>query len=211
VRGAPRYGWLAVAAAAVALAYITLNTLRSDGNGSRGLRVGDRVPPFAAPLATGRVQGDVNIALRAGQGSAGAMPACQVRGPGILNSCELARRGPFALAFVATRGGQCTRELDRLQRVGARHPGVQLAAISIRGDRDELRTLVRRHRWRLPVAWDHDGILANLFAVAVCPQVTYALPGGSVQSTSLGELRDAQLDRRLSALERTARARGWQP
>jgi AhpC/TSA family len=211
VRRAPRYGWVALAAAAVALAYITLNTLRSDGNGSRGLRVGDRVPPFAAPLATGGVQGDVNVARRAGQGSAGDTPACRVRGPGILNSCQLAERGPFALAFVATRGAQCTRELDRLQRVGGRHPGVQLAAISIRGDRDELRGLVRRHGWRFPVAWDHDGVLANLFAVAVCPQVTYALPGGRVQSTSLGELRDVQLDRRLGALERAARARGWQP
>ena len=109
------------------------------------------------------------------------------------------------LAFLATRGTQCTRELDRLARVGARHPRVQVVAVSIRGDRDDLRALVRRHGWRFPVAWDRDGILANLFGVAVCPQLTYALPGGVVQATSVGELDDAGLDRRFVALEREAR------
>jgi hypothetical protein len=128
-----------------------------------------------------------------------------VRGAQILNSCELGERGPFVLAFLATRGAQCTRELDRLARVGARHPDVQVAAIAIRGDRDDLRALVRRHRWRFPVAWDRDGILANLLGVAVCPQLTYALSGGVVQGTSVGELDDAGLDRRFAALEREGR------
>jgi hypothetical protein len=82
---------------------------------------------------------------------------------------------------------------------------VQVAAVSIRGDRDDLRALVRRHGWRFPVAWDRDGILANLFGVAVCPLLTYALPGGVVQATSVGELDDAGLDRHFVALEREAR------
>jgi hypothetical protein len=73
------------------------------------------------------------------------------------------------------------------------------------GHRDDLRALVRRHGWRFPVAWDRDGILANLFGVAVCPQLTYALAGGVVQATSVGELDEAQLDRRFVALEREAR------
>jgi hypothetical protein len=211
VSGGRRYGWFLALAGVALIAYVSLNTLRSDHVGSAGLKVGSQMPPFAAPLALGSVDGDVNVARKAGQGSAGDKPACSVRGPGILNSCQLAERGPFVIAFMATRGAQCTRELDALQRLLPRHPHLQVAAVSIRGDRDDLRALVRRHGWRFPVAWDHDGILANLFGVAVCPQVTYALPGGAVQATTVGELGADELDAHLTSLERAARARGWRP
>ncbi len=88
---------------------------------------------------------------------------------------------------------------------------MQFAAVSIKGDRGELRALVRRRRWGFPVAYDRDGVLANLYGVAVCPQLTYALPGGRVEATTIGSLDRAGLDRRLAALERAARARGWRP
>jgi hypothetical protein len=200
-----RYGWFVAVVGVALVAYVTVNTLRSDRVSSQGPKVGSKVPPFAAPLALGTLEGDVNVAREPNQGSAGKRPACTVRGPQILNSCQLGERGPFVLAFLATPGKQCTRELDRLARVGARHPRIQVAAVSIRGDRDDLRALVRSHGWRFPVAWDRDGILANLFGVAVCPQLTYALSGGVVQSTSVGELDEAQLDRRFVALEREGR------
>jgi hypothetical protein len=208
---ARRYGWFLAIAAVALIVYVSLNTLRSDGVGSEGLKAGSRLPPFAAPLALGKLDGDVNVARKAGQGSAGDRPACSVRGPGILNSCQLGERGPFVLAFMATRGAQCTRELDALERARARYPELQFAAVSIRGNRDDLRALVRNHGWRFPVAWDHDGILANLFGIAVCPQLTYTLPGGIVHDTSVGELDVSELDARLQSLERAARAKGWRP
>jgi hypothetical protein len=208
---ASRYGWFVAVVGLLLVAYVSLNTLRSDPVGSQGLRIGAKVPPFAAPLALGTIEGDVNVARKPNQGAAGARPACAVRGTQILNSCQLGERGPFVLAFLATRGTQCTRELDRLGRVQALHPRVQVAAVSIRGDRDDLRALVRRRHWRFPVAWDRDGILANLYGVAVCPQLTYALPGGVVQATSIGELGDRELDGRFARLERAARAKGWRP
>ena len=193
------------------LAWVSLNTLRSDGPGSTGVRVGRGMPPFAAPLALGAVRGDVNVARRTGQGAAGERPACRVRGPGILNVCALWERGPVVLAFLATRGARCAGELDTIERVRARHPGVQFAAVSIRGDRAELRALVRRHRWGFPVAYDRDGILANLYGVAVCPQLTLALPGGTVSATAVGGVGAAALEERPAALERAARAAGWRP
>jgi AhpC/TSA family len=208
---ARRYGWFLAIAAVALIVYVSLNTLRSDGVGSEGLKAGSRLPPFAAPLALGKLDGDVNVARKAGQGSAGDRPACSVRGPGILNSCQLGERGPFVLAFMATRAAQCTRELDALERARGRYPALQFAAVSIRGNRDDLRALVRSHGWRFPVAWDHDGILANLFGVAVCPQLTYALPGGIVHDTSVGELDGSELDARLQSLEQAARAKGWRP
>ncbi|MEN3280618.1 MAG: hypothetical protein V7607_1758 [Solirubrobacteraceae bacterium] len=205
----PRYGWVVAVALFALIVYVSLNTLRSDHVSSRGPKAGSRVPPFAAPLALGDVNGDVNVARKAGEGEAGERPACSVRGPGILNSCELAERGPFVLAFLATRAAKCTRQLDVLERARVTHPDVQVAAVAIRGDRGDLRALVRRHGWRFPVAYDHDGILANLLGVAVCPLLTYALPGGVVRASTVGEVAPADLDRRLTALERAARAKGW--
>jgi len=210
--GASRYGWFVGVVAVLLIGYISLNTVRTHGVGSAGLRTGSALPQFAAPIATGPLpDGDVNVARKKGQGDAGSRPACSVRGAGILNSCDLTRDAPVAIAFLATRGAQCTGEIDALARAAGRHPGVKLAAVSIRGDRGELRRLVRTHRWRFPVAWDRDGILANLFGVAVCPSVTYVLPGGRVQGTSVGRLEGRGLDTRLAALERAARARGWRP
>jgi hypothetical protein len=202
VSGRARYGWFVAAAAFALIVYVSLNTLRSDHTSSRGPKPNSRVPPFAAPLALGDVDGDVNVARKAGEGEAGNRPACSVRGPGILNSCQLAERGPFVLAFLATRGTKCTRQLDLLERARAAHPDVQIAAVAIRGDRGDLRALVRSHGWRFPVAYDHDGILANLLGVAVCPLIVYALPGGVVRESTVGEIDGRALDRRLDALER---------
>ncbi len=190
--GASRYGWFVGVVAVLLIAYVSLNTVRTKGVGSAGLRAGSLVPPFAAPLAAGPVpDGDVNVARRAGQGAAGRRPACDVRGAGILNSCDLVRRAPVAIAFLATRGAQCTGEIDALARAVARHRGLRLAAVSIRGGRDELRRLVRSHGWRFPVAWDRDGVLANLFGVAVCPAVTYVLRGAGCRARASGAWRAA--------------------
>jgi hypothetical protein len=207
----PRYGWFVALAVFALIVYVSLNTLRSDHVSSRGPKAGSHVPPFAAPLALGDLDGDVNVARKAGEGEAGDRPACSVRGPQILNSCQLAERGPFVLAVLATRGTKCTGQLDVLERARAAHPDVQFAAVAIRGDRGDLRTLVRSHGWRFPVAYDHDGILANLLGVAACPLLAYALPGGVVRESTVGEVRASDLDRRLTALERAARAKGWHP
>jgi len=197
-----RYGWLVGVVALVALAYILLNTLRTEGVGSAGPRVGSELPPFAAPLATSSLEGDVNVARRAGQGAAGSRPACELRGPDIVSSCRLAERGPVAIAFFFTRGARCVDDLDRLERALRRHPDVQAAAVAIRVDRAEVRRLVRAHRWSFPVAWDHDGVLANVYGVAGCPHMTLAGRDGRVRQTLLGRQDDRALDRALAALER---------
>ena len=210
------YGWLLGLVALVAIGYVVLNGIRTQGPGARGLSAGAQLPPFAAPLVTADCEDpaapcDANVATRAGQGSAGSRPACEVRGPRVLNVCELTGRGPLVLAFLATRGGDCADELDRLDGAARRHPGVQVAAVGIRGDLRELQAIVRRHRWRFPVAWDRDGILANLYGVAVCPHITYARWRGRAQSTSLGAASDRELDRRIDAAVAASRRTGWTP
>ena len=209
--GASRYGWFLGVVGILLLGVVLLNGARSKGPGSSGLTAGQRMPAFAAPLAMGGLEGDVNVATKADQGDAGKVPACAVRRADVLNVCRLWERGPVVLAFFATKGSQCTRELDALERVRLRHPGVQFAAVSIRGDRGDVRRLVQRRGWRFPVGFDRDGVTANLYGVAVCPQVTYALPGGRVVGTSLGELDARELDARVARLETRARRNGWSP
>jgi hypothetical protein len=149
--------------------------------------------------------------VRANQGQAGRVPACEVRGPQVLNICQLYERGPVVLAFAVTGGDRCVRQLDTMERVRRRHPGVQFAAVALRGKREVVRRVVRAHGWGFPVGYDHDGALAPLYGVVVCPLTTFALPGGRVRSTSVGELSAAQLDHRVRALEAAARRRGWTP
>ncbi len=195
-------GWIVVAVAAVVLVYIGVNTVRTRGPGSTGPVVGRQLPPFAAPLVTSNLVGDANVATRFGQGSAGARPACDVTDPRALNVCALARRGPVVLAFLTTGASECARQVDTMQALAARFPQVSFAAVAVRGDRGQERALVRRHGWRLPVAQDRDGAVANLYGVAICPTVVFAARGGRVQSTALGGevASPAALARRVRAL-----------
>lgn len=194
--------WIVGVAVVLAIAYITLNTIRTDAPGSRGISPGDPLPPFAAPLALSRLDGDANLATKAGQGGQGQRPACEVRGPEILNSCQLLERGPVAIAFVAARSKACDRQIDVLDRIRADYPDIGFAAVAIRGDREDLRRTIRRRGWGLPVAWDRDGGVANAYAVAICPTVTFAYADGKVEGTSLSMIEGTALRARLEKIEK---------
>jgi hypothetical protein len=202
--GASRYGWFVGVVIVLFLAYVSINTLRTnDTQRSTGPAAGHKLAPFAAPLATGSLDGDTNVATRKTTGTAaGQRYACDVRGPQILNICQLAERGPVALAFLATRGGRCVNALDVLERLRGAYPKVQFAAVAIKGDRDGLRRTIRSHAWGFPVGYDRDGVLANLYGVAVCPQITLADRGGKIRQTLIGSgsTDEAHLRRALDAL-----------
>ncbi len=134
-------------------------------------------------------------------GRRASRPACSVRGPEILNVCELAERGPVVLAFLATRSGRCAQQVDVLDRIAPRHPEVRFAAVGVRGDHEQLRRTVRERGWRLPVGYDHDGAVANLYRVAVCPSITFARRGGEVAGNALEFLDERALAARVEALE----------
>jgi hypothetical protein len=109
------------------------------------------------------------------------------------------------IAFFAAGQQRCVRQVDVLDRALRAHPQVAGLAVAIRGDRSDLRSLVTRRAWRLKVAQDRDGGMANVYGVAVCPQMTFVLPGGTVEESTVGELDRAELERRLTRLERAAK------
>ena len=186
--------WILGVVVVFVLAYITLNTLRTDAPGSRGIEAGSRLPPFAAPLATSKLDGDANLATKRDQGQQGDRPACEVRGPDIVNSCQLAERGPVVLAFFATRSARCEEQVDVLERVRRRYPDV--------GELADVRRIARKRHWGMPVGYDHDGAVSNAYAVAICPSVTFAYKGGRVEGTSLALIEGAALRERLEKLRR---------
>lgn len=206
-----RYGPWAGLLGLLILVLIAINTALTKPTGVAGIEPGHVLPPFAVPLAIGDVNGDANVATRADDGAAGKRPACSVRGAGILNVCQLYERGPVALVLFVD-AGSCLGILEDLQALAPSFPGVQFAAVAIKGDRGRLRKLVRsRSLADVPVGIDSDGVLASLYRVASCPQVTFAYPGGVVQSRALlTRPPRATLRMRLEALVTGARARGWQ-
>jgi hypothetical protein len=189
--GSSRSAWIVGVAAVLALAYITFNTLGTDAPGSRGVPKGEKLPPFAVPLALSSLDGDAQV---------DPAKACRVRGPRVLNSCQLAERGPVAIAFFATKSQRCERQIDVIDRVRRRFPEIGFAAVSVRGDRDEVRRQARRRGWGLPVGYDHDGAVANAYAVAICPTITFVARNGRVVSTSFSLLGEAALVKRLEAI-----------
>jgi hypothetical protein len=191
--------WILGVLVILVLTYITVNTIRTTKPGSRGVRPGTVLPPFAAPLATSPVNKDANVLIKR---SNGVPKACDVRGPQILNSCQLAERGPSVIAFLATRSQECVDEIDRVDALRARFPQVQFAAVAIRGDRSDLRKVIRDHHWGLPVAYDRDGAVSNAYAIAVCPTITFARKGGKVASSILGEAKPDAVVRHVQALLR---------
>jgi peroxiredoxin len=180
----PRYGRYAALLAIVLLVLVTVNTIVTKPHGVGGIPPGGRLAPFAAPLVTSNLPGDADVATERNQGSAGRVPACQLRGPQILNICALYEHNPVVLAFFV-EGSSCTGILGEMQGLEAAFGGVRFAAVALGGNRTSLRRLVRRLHLTFPVAIDRDGAVATLYKVASCPQVTFSHAGGVVASRAL--------------------------
>lgn len=213
-----RYAWLLGIAAIIVVAYLSIGAARPQGPGARGLTAGMALPPFAVARATSDIvcdseddPCDANIARGRGEGAAGSRPACEVRGPTILNVCELAERGPLVLGLAATRDADCIGAFDALERLQRRHRGLQVAVVAIGGGLEELRAIVRTRGWRFPVGWDRDGVLARLYGVVACPQLTVARWRGRVTATVLGRVAGDELERRVAGAVAASRRAGWKP
>jgi hypothetical protein len=191
-----------------------IHTLSSGGGeGVLGL---DQQPPrwplpeFAVPDAAGSLEGDANVA----QDDCGSSaipcpedpprePACEIQTRGAIRVCDLFDR-PLVISFWFTKGGDCAAQQDAVDAVYGRYRGqVNFLSLDVRDDRDTVRELIRRNRWRMPVGYDRDGAVASLYRVGGCPTFAYVYPGGTLESAHIGELTETQLgdavDRLLAA------------
>jgi peroxiredoxin len=196
-----RYAWLVgiVMLMGVSVLFVT-SSLPNSGEGLRGPQVGRTLPDFAAPSATGDLEGVANVRQRTGgSDSAGKNPACELVSADVVNVCELRKR-PLVLTFLVTRGADCEPQVDRIERMRGDFQQVNFAAVVSGNDRDDVGDIVRRRGWDLPVAVDEDGAVVNLYGVGVCPTTVFSTPGGKVRRVELGNLTEDGLRARIRAL-----------
>jgi hypothetical protein len=184
------YSWVVGIAFLLLIIVVGLNSLPNAGEGLKGPKPGSMMPAFAAPLATGTVDADVNV--KANGKEPGKTLACDVHVQSALNGCDLRKR-PSVVVFAGTRGANCLPGFDRIERVRKAFPQVSFAGILIRMGHDDAAKTVRKGGWGFPVAFDRDGQLTNVYGIGVCPAMVFARRGGRVLTTKLGKLTEPQL------------------
>jgi hypothetical protein len=195
-----KYAWLVGILMLMGLGVLLfVQTLPNQGKGLRGPEPGQRLPAFAAPSALGDKKGDANVCQKEPcNENAGKIPACDVKGNGIVTVCPT-ERGALVMTFVVTRGTDCEPQVDRVERVIPDFPDVRFVTVLSGDTKDEAGNLARARRWREPVAVDEDGSLVNLYGVGVCPITVFARDG-RVRSSDVGNLTESELRQRTRRL-----------
>ncbi len=199
-----RYTWVVGVIVAIVIIVVGIGTLPHAGQGFHGPPDGRPIPHFAAVTPFGATDGEPNVK----QGPSDHVhsnrtPACDVRAPGVVTSCELVAR-PLVLTFVGPGTTICNRYLDRVQRIQSHFPGVEFAAVVSGRSKRDVAALVRRHGWTFTVAVDHDHVIFDTYQVAVCATTTFAYRGGVARSTKI--LAQDWSDARLASVIRATAA-----
>jgi peroxiredoxin len=159
---------------------ISISFLTTHGPGTAGIPAGKKLHYFAAPLARTNLNGDANT-----------NPPCTLaqHSPKALNICLMAKRAPLVLAFFVPGSSGCENQVTALQAVSHDYnPNqVQFAAVAVRTNHADARKAVVSHHWTIPVAYDADGAVSDIYGVEVCPIVELARKGGVVTNRLIGE------------------------
>lgn len=157
---------------------VSVAFLTTHSAGTAGIPAGDQLRYFAAPLAASNLNGDANL-----------HPPCTIsrHDPRALNICLLSRSHPLVLAFFVTRSAGCEQQVGALQALSGRFTSARFAAVAVRASHQQAAAAVRQHHWTIPVAYDADGAVGEIYGVEVCPIVELAYRGGRVQNRLIGE------------------------
>jgi hypothetical protein len=202
--------WLIAGVVLILILAVGSTLLAGRGADDAQVRPGERLPAFAAPLATRPklAQDDVNLAQRDDQGQAGRRAACSIREPSAVTSCALLRDGPLVIVVFSRGVDACLRAVDDVEAVRRALPGLGTLAVATNAEHDEAAEIVRARRWGLPVVYDRDGALASRLGAAVCPLVLFVRRDGSVADRIVGDVTEAGVRTRA---ERLLRAGGTTP
>jgi thiol-disulfide isomerase/thioredoxin len=218
-----RYSALVGLAFLVLVVIATLNTIRTHSGGLLGISSGDRGMPlaeFAVPNAvTGPLDNDANIAQDDCSTSqnpcpegATRTPACEIPAAGAIRVCDLFDR-PLVLSFWFTRGvptPDCLPTQDALDRVARRYRDrANFLSIDVRDDPGTVREIASDRGWRIPVGYDRDGAVSDLYRVGGCPTLAFAYPGGILAFAKAGvdNLSRGEIAGDIRRLLRLSRAR----
>lgn len=196
-----RYTWVVGVAAAIVIILVSINSLPNAGRGFRGPKPGGPLPAFAAPSASGDLDGDANIRQR-GEGSPeqGAVPACWVQGPSVVKVCD----APYRHQVVTFVTDGCEDQFDRVESLRTQFPDVAFVGVVSGESRRDVAELAAQHDWGFPVAADPDNAVFNLYRAGDCPTTTFAFRGGEVRETVLGPLDEPALTAALEELRSEA-------
>ncbi len=196
----------------VLIAYATYNTITNDDDGLLGAEAGERgraLAEFAVPDVRGTLENDANVyqddcetAENPCPEDAQRVPACRIEVSEVLRVCDYFDR-PLAISFWFTGGADCLAEQDAFDEAAQRFEGeVNFLSINVRDEIDEVRQIVAERDWEVPVGWDRDGAVSNIYRVGVCPTLALAYPGGVLRSAEIGTdaFSDAALTESLEAL-----------
>jgi thiol-disulfide isomerase/thioredoxin len=196
----------------VLIAYATYNTITNDDDGLLGAEAGERgraLAEFAVPDVRGTLENDANVyqddcetAENPCPEDAQRVPACRIEVSEVLRVCDYFDR-PLAISFWFTGGADCLAEQDSFDEAAQRFEGeVNFLSINVRDEIDDVRQIVAERGWEVPVGWDRDGAVSNIYRVGVCPTLALAYPGGVLQSAEIGTdaFSDAALTESLEAL-----------
>jgi len=225
-----RYSTFVGVAFLILIIIATLNTIRTQSGGTLGVDGAQRGMPlseFAVPnaLPPGPLNKDANVYQDDCSTSQNPCPrdarrpsACQIPRKGAIRVCDLFNR-PLVLSFWFTRGADCLPTQDALNAVAEKFKGrVNFLSIDVHDDPSSVRSIAEDHGWTMPVGYDRDGAVSDLYRVGGCPTVAFAYPGGildfakasiaalSQRATEAGSVR-AGIERDVKTLLRQTRAR----
>jgi thiol-disulfide isomerase/thioredoxin len=191
---ASRYSLFVGLAFLAIIGVATVNTFRTrDGGilGTGSVERGAPLPQFALPELLGPQDKDANI-FQDDCGSATnpcddpRTPACKIDVPDSIRVCDLFDK-PLVISFWFTRAANCLPTQDVVDQVAQTYRDkVNFLSIDVHDDRDKARDIVQQRGWTIPVGYDADGAVSNLYRVGGCPTVAFAYPGGIFAEAALG-------------------------
>jgi hypothetical protein len=221
--GARYVGFVGLAFAAL-VGLATYNTIRSGTQGLLGVDENVRgrpLPEFAVPKVPGGPDLDANIFQDDCATAANPCPpserrasACRIHVRGAIRVCDLWGR-PLVISFWFLRApASCLETQDAVNRIARRFRGrVNFLSIDVHDDRGSVDQTVAKHHWTIPVGWDRDGAVSDLYRVGGCPTIAFVYPGGIFAGAKAGvdNLTAAKLTADVRRLVAESRGRAADP